>query len=120
MGTGWHVEHHAPVLGFGRGAALLLLQGFTVDADLRILGDNEIDGRSHVRRDLDAVYRDRTLLLPRRRAIPPIKNALASIAKTTIKLKAMLELFILDEIGLNKDVPNRFVNHYKNTYRKIF
>jgi len=41
-------------------------------------------------------------------------------AKTIIKLKAMLELFILEEIGLNNDIQNRLVNHYKNTYTKIF
>lgn len=41
-------------------------------------------------------------------------------AKTVIKLKAVLELFILEEIGLNNGVSDRFVNYYKNTYRKIF
>lgn len=41
-------------------------------------------------------------------------------AKTIIKLKAMLELFILEEIGLNNDEQNRFINHYRNTYKKIF
>ncbi len=52
-----------------------------------------------------------------------VKNNILSweeIAKTVIKLKAVLELFILEEIGLNNDVQNRFVNNYKNTYRKIF
>ncbi len=39
------------------------------------------------------------------------------IARTVIKIKAMLELFILEEIGLNDDVQNRFVNHYKNVYK---
>ncbi len=38
------------------------------------------------------------------------------IVKATIRLRALLELFILEEISLNSDIQDRFIHYYKKTY----